>query len=169
MQLAVREFLVKHLGADENGWPTRVGLFNKWLLIKEEFEELSAAVGLEVPTIEASEASIERLLVSSQDYPSDAIDEVETVDAICDLLYVIMNLCEELHLNIQPFFDEVHRSNMTKTPAVLSPNKKIMKGPDWQPPAIKLLLEQYRGVQHTKLAHVTHEGTVQAALADQEG
>ena len=131
-QKMVREFLLKHLGADQDApnWPVRTGRYNKWLLIAEEGDELFDALNF-------------------GDYPyhghlPETFDEVKAVDAICDLLYVIFNLCEELHIDIEPFFNEVHLSNMTKTPGALSPTKKIMKGPDFKPPRIADMLAAYR-------------------------
>ena len=134
MQAKVHEFLTKHLGTDERGWPHKTGHYNKWLLIAEEFAELTKALGIKCALDP----------VPKQVAP---IDEVATIDAICDLLYVLFNLCEELELPIAPFFDEVHVSNMTKTPGPLSPTKKIAKGPDWQPPRIAALLAAYRSLQ----------------------
>ena len=128
MQRDVHEFLLKHLGAQPNGWPNKTDVLNKWRLIQEEFEELTAALDIDL----------------DGEGQGQAVDITEVVKEICDLLYVIFNLCEELELDIQPFFDEVHRSNMTKTPAALSPNKKVQKGPDYRPPRIAEMLDAYR-------------------------
>ncbi len=152
MQEAVREFLVKHLGEDAQGWPKSTGLFNKWLLIREEFEELEAALGV-IPTALVHEPDVEydrRWQLNEQN-----CDQVATVDAICDLLYVIFNLCEEMHIDAQEFFDIVHAANMTKVPAALSPNKKIMKGSDFVPPETKIaaLLAGVRRLQHATRTH----------------
>ena len=134
MQAAVHEFLLTHLGANERGWPNQTGRYNKFLLVREEYEELTKALGY-----------FRKLYTDS--YDEQRFNEVETIDAICDLLYVIFNLCEELELDIQPFFDEVHRSNMTKVPAALSPNRKIQKGPEYRPPRIAELQDSVRSEQ----------------------
>jgi hypothetical protein len=133
MQQRVHEFLLKHLGATPSGWANKTGTLNKWLLIREEFEELTAALDIDPNGIEPEQGL--------------SIDEPMAVDAICDLLYVIFNLCEELELDIESFFNEVHRSNMTKVPAALSPNKKVQKGPSWEAPRIVEMLEATRKAQ----------------------
>lgn len=138
MQLAVHEFLLKHLGSSGGGWPERTGITNKWLLIEEEIDELRGALSLWRQS---------RTEVSQRNDWS----ETDAIKEICDVLYVVFNLCEELRIDIQPFFDAVHAANMTKTPAALSPTRKILKGPDYQPPDIAGLLEQYRSDQENGL------------------
>lgn len=137
MQSSVDAFLIKHLGRDDNGWPKQTGLYNKWLLIKEEYDELTAALGFKpklfIDTYEPTQ-------------PTAELDKAQVIKELCDCFYVLMNLAEELRVDIQPFFDEVHVSNMTKTPAALSPNKKIMKGFGYQPPDIKGMLEELDGL-----------------------
>src|SRR5215204_1216500 len=43
-----------------------------------------------------------------------ANDVPEMVDALCDLLYVTYGAAVALGVDLDPFFREVHRSNMTK-------------------------------------------------------
>jgi predicted HAD superfamily Cof-like phosphohydrolase len=149
MQQRVHEFLLKHLGAAPNGWPNKTGVYNKFLLIAEEFDELAEALNIDKETWEDDPGESGWRQVGTPDEP-------KTVDAICDLLYVIFNLCEEMELDIEPFFAEVHRSNMTKVPAALSPNKKIQKGPSWEAPRIAEMLasvnegKRYRAAQGFK-------------------
>ena len=133
MQSDVHAFLIKHLGADPNApdWPNSTGIYNKWQLIQEEYIELARAVGI-------------RMAVN---YDEMRFDRTAVVKELCDLLYVIFNMFEELHLDAQPFFDAVHASNMTKTPAALSPNKKILKGPDYVPPPIAEMLAKLKPAQ----------------------
>jgi hypothetical protein len=140
MQQKVHTFLLKHLGAAPSGWPNKTGTLNKWLLIREEFEKLTAALDIDPNGIEPEQGL--------------SIDEPMAVEAICDLLYVLFNLCEELELDIEPFFNEVHRSNMTKVPAALSPNRKVQKGPSWEGPRIAEMLASYR----RNAAHMAENG-----------
>ena len=39
---------------------------------------------------------------------------VEMIDAICDILYVTYGAAVAMGIDIDPFFEEVHRSNMSK-------------------------------------------------------
>jgi NTP pyrophosphatase (non-canonical NTP hydrolase) len=137
MQQKVHAFLLKHLGAAPSGWPNKTGVYNKFLLVAEEFEELAEALNIVKETWEDDPGESGWRQVGTPNEP-------KTVDAICDLLYVIFNLCEELELDIEPFFNEVDRSNMTKVPAALGPNKKVQKEPSWEAPRITEMLANYR-------------------------
>jgi predicted HAD superfamily Cof-like phosphohydrolase len=72
-------------------------------------------------------------------------DWVETIDAICDLLYVTYGAAVALGIDIEPFFDEVHRSNMSKLDVNGRPihraDGKVIKSDRWSPPAIDRVLE----------------------------
>ena len=90
MQQQVRDFHVE-VDIEWNDTPNMLDIHAKKrrvTLIAEELAELKSA-----------------LLVN---------DIIETVDAIADLLYVVLGTAVELGVDIEPFFDEVHNSNMTK-------------------------------------------------------
>lgn len=73
-------------------------------------------------------------------------DLVGVADALADLAYVLFGTAVVHGIDLQPIFEEVHRSNMTKTP--LDPvTKKGGKGLGYQPPRLAELLI----VQATKL------------------
>jgi len=88
-------------------------------LIEEEFAEMKAAIA--------------------------AGDMPEFVDAVCDLLYVVhgIALAAGIH-HLQPFFEEVHITNMAKSGGKTRADGKIMKPEGWKPPRIaELLAERY--------------------------
>lgn len=70
-------------------------------------------------------------------------DLVEVADAIADLLYVVYGTAVEFGLPIDKIFAEVHRSNMTKFKhgAHFREDGKLLKGPGFEPPKIKEILE----------------------------
>lgn len=71
-------------------------------------------------------------------------DVVGVLDALCDLLYVTYGAAVSLGVDIEPFFDEVHRSNMAKVGGTRRPDGKWLKPPDWQPPDLaRILRERY--------------------------
>jgi phosphoribosyl-ATP pyrophosphohydrolase len=67
-------------------------------------------------------------------------DLTEAVDGMCDVLYVVFGTAVEWGLNLQPFFDEVHRTNMLKVGGATRDDGKILKPEGWQPPRIGAML-----------------------------
>lgn len=68
-------------------------------------------------------------------------DLVEIADGLADLIYVALGTAIEYGIDLEPVFKEVHRSNMEKLPGLQRADGKITKGPDFQPPRIKEILE----------------------------
>lgn len=67
----------------------------------------------------------------------DAGSIEEIADAIGDLLYVVLGAACAHGIDIEPIFDEIHRSNMTKfVDGYLREDGKYVKGPSWEPPDI---------------------------------
>ncbi len=72
-------------------------------------------------------------------------DLIEIADAIADLLYVVLGTAVAHGIDIEPIFDEVHKSNMSKfIDGHKDESGKWMKGPSFFPPKIKPLLETQR-------------------------
>jgi len=71
-----------------------------------------------------------------------AYNMVEVADAIADLLYVVLGAACASGIDIEPIFDEVHRSNMSKfIDGHRREDGKWVKGPSYTPANIKPLLE----------------------------
>ena len=73
-------------------------------------------------------------------------DAIEIIDAICDLLYVTYGAAIALGIDIDPFFEEVHRSNMSKLDPVTKlpirrEDGKILKPDSYSPPDIMSILK----------------------------
>lgn len=72
------------------------------------------------------------------------VNIVEIADALADLLYVVFGAALAYGIPIGEVFKEVHRSNMTKS--MLKDEKSIkgktIKGPNFDPPRIKEILEK---------------------------
>jgi NTP pyrophosphatase (non-canonical NTP hydrolase) len=72
------------------------------------------------------------------------VNIIEIADALADLLYVVFGAAIAYGIPIDEVFKEVHRSNMTKS--MLKDEKSIKgkttKGPNYDPPNIKKILEQ---------------------------
>lgn len=69
-------------------------------------------------------------------------DLVEAIDGLCDLLCVIYGAALEFGVDLDPFWAEVHRSNMAKAGGPVRADGKVMKPEGWKPPDIAGLLER---------------------------
>jgi hypothetical protein len=68
-------------------------------------------------------------------------DLVEAIDGLCDLIYVAYGAANEFGVDLEPFWDEVQRSNMKKVGGSVREDGKRLKPPDWKPPDIAGVLE----------------------------
>jgi predicted HAD superfamily Cof-like phosphohydrolase len=66
----------------------------------------------------------------------------EVIDAMCDIIVVVHNTSTAMGIDLEPFFDEVHRTNMLKADGPLRADGKRLKPPDWQPPRILEMLRE---------------------------
>jgi predicted HAD superfamily Cof-like phosphohydrolase len=68
-------------------------------------------------------------------------DLVGAIDGMCDLLCVVYGSAAEFGVDLAPFWDEVHRTNMAKAGGPIRDDGKRLKPPDWQPPDIAGILD----------------------------
>jgi predicted HAD superfamily Cof-like phosphohydrolase len=71
-------------------------------------------------------------------------DLVEAIDGICDLIYVAMGAAIRLGVDLDPYFHEVHRSNMAKVGGAVRADGKMLKPEGWTPPDIAGILQRER-------------------------
>lgn len=67
-------------------------------------------------------------------------DLVEAIDGLCDLLCVTYGAAAEFGIDLAPFWDEVHRTNMAKVGGPVRDDGKRLKPPGWRPPDITGIL-----------------------------
>lgn len=67
-------------------------------------------------------------------------DMVGMIDALCDLLYVTYGAAVAMGVDLEPYYDEVHRSNMSKQGGPVREDGKRLKGPNYSPPDLKSIL-----------------------------
>ena len=65
----------------------------------------------------------------------------DVIDAMCDLVVVVHNTSNAMGLDLEPFQDEVHRTNMAKVGGPRNEYGKVLKPPGWQPPRILEMLQ----------------------------
>lgn len=68
-------------------------------------------------------------------------DKVTIADALADMIYIICGTALEYGIPLAVVFDEVQRSNMTKNPSENREDGKILKGPGYEPPRIKEIMD----------------------------
>ena len=71
-------------------------------------------------------------------------DIYEIADALADLLYVVYGTCNSCGIDINPIFEEVHRSNMTKVGGTINEYGKLIKPETYSPPNLIDLIDNQR-------------------------
>lgn len=69
---------------------------------------------------------------------------VEAIDASCDLIYVVLGTMVAAGVDLDPFFREVHRTNMAKASGPVRPDGKRLKPAGWTPPRIAEMLAEMK-------------------------
>ena len=69
----------------------------------------------------------------------EAQDLVGVADALADLLYAVYGAAVEYGIDVEPVFNEIHRSNMSKGDPSCGcrPDGKVLKGSGYQPPRVR--------------------------------
>ena len=67
---------------------------------------------------------------------------VEIIDGACDAIVVILGTLVEMGIDLDPFWDEVHQTNMAKKDGPVREDGKKLKPPGWVPPDLKRELNQ---------------------------
>lgn len=80
---------------------------------------------------------------------------VQVLDGLVDSIVVLHNTSNAMGIDLEPFWDEVHRSNMAKAGGPKRADGKALKPDDWTPPDIQGLLERllYDGGRQQKMSY----------------
>lgn len=73
-------------------------------------------------------------------------DLVGIADGLADLLYVVLGTAVEYGIDIEPIFNEVHRSNMTKFGGTKREDGKWLKPETYSPANIADLIKAQKGL-----------------------
>lgn len=71
-------------------------------------------------------------------------NELDLLDGLCDLMYVIIGTAITFDLPLPKAFCEVHRANMKKVVSREVHRRVKNKGKDWLPPNLKPILIEHR-------------------------
>jgi len=72
-------------------------------------------------------------------------DMIEAIDGMCDLLVVTYGTAVTFGIDIEPFWDEVHRSNMAKMGGKVRIDGKRLKPEGWTPPDLERVYKEKYG------------------------
>jgi predicted HAD superfamily Cof-like phosphohydrolase len=115
-QAMVKEFheAFELLVQDKPGMLTTNEMFLRIALMAEEFDELTKAM--------------------------HCGDIVAIADGLADLLYVVYGSAVAYGLDMEPLFEEVHRSNMTKVGGKKRADGKLVKPKTYDPPNLNKII-----------------------------
>jgi predicted HAD superfamily Cof-like phosphohydrolase len=85
-----------------------------------------------------------KLILEEAHETTDALEAgnlVDVIDGLCDLLYVAFGAAAACGVDLEPFYEEIHRTNMLKTSGPVREDGKRLKPKGWQPPRIAEILE----------------------------
>lgn len=91
----------------------------------------------EKPTIPSDEVANLRLKLieeETEELAQALFDQnlTETADALADLLYVVLGTAVACGLDLEPIFEEVHRSNESKLWTMSEVKKMLNASPEWK-------------------------------------
>lgn len=70
-------------------------------------------------------------------------DEIALADSLGDLLYAVIGACITYSIPVERIFNEIHRSNMTKTASAADHAGDKGKGVEYSPPNLEAVLYQF--------------------------
>lgn len=114
---------------------------------EKQVREFMQKAGQEVPAkptmpSENIIALRQSLIVEEASELADATTIVEAADAIGDLLYVVLGAAVAYGIDLEPIFEEIHRSNMSKfIDGHRREDGKWVKGPSYSPANLGPIIE----------------------------
>lgn len=111
------------------------------LILEEAIETVVGLLGARIAAeavLEAMHKMADRMGNGEEKYARPSL--VETIDGLADTIVVCLGTAEDIGIDLEPFFDEVHRSNMAKVGGPIDATGKQLKPPGWVGPDIAGLL-----------------------------
>ena len=111
--------------------------------VKEFHEAFGCTIG-DGPKIRDAELRYELLREEVEEFKHAVHNDnlTEAIDALCDIVYVAFGAAVAFGVDLAPFFNEVHRSNMDKVGGHKREDGKWIKPANWQAPKIAELLKE---------------------------
>jgi predicted HAD superfamily Cof-like phosphohydrolase len=117
-----------------------------WQAMVHQFQDKMGLTIGDEPAIRDAELRKRLVLEEAQEFVDavDAGDLVEAVDALADIIYVVLGSAVTFGVDMAPIMAIVHAANMTKDPALRDDNGKIAKPKGFIPPDASIRLELTR-------------------------
>jgi predicted HAD superfamily Cof-like phosphohydrolase len=64
------------------------------------------------------------------------------VDALCDIIYLVYGAAVSCGIDLEPYFEEVHRANMEKCQGAVNGEGRQTKPEGWSPPNLRAIFDR---------------------------
>ena len=119
---------------------------NKYQQDVEDFHRAcDLPVGEYIQTLSPERTELRRRLIKEES--KEMRDELKRnnitgiIDGACDTIVVVLGTLVEMGVDLDPFWDEVHRTNMAKKDGPVREDGKKLKPEGWLPPDLKRVLK----------------------------
>lgn len=126
----------------------RIIAMHPYELVKEFHEKFNHPIAKEIINLDEQNGKTQGLISLRMELINEEFselenafsdnNEIEMLDALCDMIYVIYGMALAFGWDINAAFAEVHRSNMSKLGSdgkpIVRKDGKILKGPNYSPP-----------------------------------
>lgn len=115
--------------------------------VTEFHRALDIPIG-DTPKIRRPELRIELIREESRELQKAISngDLIQAIDGMCDLIVVTLGSAVEFGIDLDPFWDEIHKTNMAKKGGPVRSDGKRLKPEGWKPPELERIFnEQYPG------------------------
>lgn len=115
---------------------------NHYADVRDFHRKVKAHVGYEptIPNQETKELRVRLLFEEMEELAQAIVDDdlVGVADGCADLIYSAIGTLVSYGIDLQPVWNEVHRTNMLKEPG---PDGKAVKPEGWEPPHLSPILK----------------------------
>lgn len=118
-------------------------------IIMEEAAETCTALGIDVRyvlEVNRGDDTYDQLAAVEL---SGQRDLLEAIDGMVDTIVVVLGTAIEMGIDLDPFWDEVQRANMSKAGGEKREDGKQLKPPGWTPPDHAAVIRRAYGVTTT--------------------
>jgi predicted HAD superfamily Cof-like phosphohydrolase len=118
------------------------GMHSAQMDVEEFHRTLDIPIGTNVE-IRRSELRAELIREESQEliHAVERGSLYDAIDGMCDVLVVVYGTAVEWGINLAPFWDEVHKTNMAKFGGPERSDGKKLKPPGWTPPRLEKIMK----------------------------